>query len=269
MPEVDEGDLTGNTVGDGTDDASYWNWQLASQDVAGNFSVINWQVGWYFDGTSCRGLRKGAASVNLSYVYYDFGSGDHIHTFSSGHDHRPNLEIDSGTLQINHAEDGTCTFQAFVTMTGFNNQKSEGSGSWQLPTIARTSSAPMAPVVTSVAQTSLTATFEDGTGGGDIDSRQLRYGTDPDAVGATVVSSSGFNSISGLTPATTYYLWARTHNAAGYSDWSARTTTRTIAGARVNDGGTWKEAIPYVRDGGVWKVARPWAKLLGEWKETI
>jgi hypothetical protein len=269
MPEVDEGDLTGNVVGDGSGEASYLNWQLASQNVEDNYSIINWQIGWYFVDLSCRGLRKGYANINGSYVYYDFSAGDHIHAFNSGHDHRPSLQIASGSVQLFHGETGGCTFGTAVTMTGFNNQTSSGSASYDLPTIVRTSNAPTAPVVTDADQTALTVTFTDGVGGGAIDNRQLRYGIDPDGVGATVIPSSGFNTITGLNPATTYYIWARTHNAAGYSDWSARTTTRTIAGARVNDGGVWKEAIPYVRDGGVWKLARPWAKILGEWKETI
>lgn len=268
MPEVSNGDLTGNVVGDGSDEASYFNWQLASQSVEGNYSDLNWQVGWYFVDLSCRGLRKGAASVNGSYVYYDFDAGDGVHAFVGGHDHRPSLEIASGTVRVNHGPDGACNFGAFVTMTGFNNQKSEGSSTWDLPTIAVINPAPSMPEVTAVAQTTMVVKFTDGEGGGTVDARQIRYGTDPDGVGATVIPSTGFSTLTGLTPGTTYYIWARTHSAAGYSPWSSRTTQKTIAGAFIFVDGVVKEAIPYVKDAGVWKIARPWAKSLGVWKEA-
>lgn len=268
MPEVSSGDLTGNVVGDGSDEAAYLNWQLASQDVEGNFSIINWQVGWYFVDLSCRGLRKGYANINGSYVYYDFEAGDHIHAFNGSHDHRPSLEIASGSVQLNHGETGGCTFGAAVTMTGFNNQKSSGSASWDLPSLAPVPNAPSKPILTSIAQTSMRVTFEVAEDGPAIDSKQLGYGTNP-TTPDTIISALGDDSISGLLPATTYYVFARTHNAAGYSAWSSPLEARTIAGARVKVGVLWKEAIPYIRTGGVWKVARPYVRVEGVWKEGL
>ena len=225
---------------------------------------------------TCRGLRKGWGVVSGAYVYYDYDAGDGVHAFNSNHltgpgDHTPKLQTGSGSVIIYHNEDGTRTFDAGSGMTGWDGGPtlvSSGGSSWALPTIPRLTSAPSMPIITELAQTRLRASFTDGSGGAAIDSRQLRYGTDSSGSGATIISSDGSDIISSLIPGTTYYIWARTHNSVGYSDWSARATATTYSGAWVNDGGIWKRAIPYVKESGVWKTARPWVRILGEWKET-
>lgn len=118
-------------------------------------------------------------------------------------------------------------------------------------------------------QTSFTASFTDnGNGGSPIVERQIAYNTINSTAGATTVGYSGVMTISGLAPATTYYVWARVRNAAGWSSYSVVTTIRTIAGVWMNVNNVWVEAIPYVKDGGVWKLARPWGRVAGVWKET-
>ena len=264
------GAYQGNHVSDGGEWV-YLNWQLVSQDVANNRSLINWQFGWAFVAYSCRGLRNGEAWVFGNVYFYDHNSGDHVHAFNSSHDHRvPDLQISSGSLWISHNVDGTSPLIGFyATLTGFSGSVSTLNTSDSLPTIPRVSSPPSMPSISELTQVSFRSTYSDAGDGAPVDSRQLSYstGTDPDA--GTIISSDTDDTVTGLTPATTYHVWARTHNVAGYSGWSTMATARTIAGARVNDGGVWKEAIPYVRDGGVWKLARPWLKSLGTWKETI
>lgn len=88
--------------------------------------------------------------------------------------------------------------------------------------------APSLPIITEITSTSAFATFTDGANGGAaIDSRQLGYSTDP-AVVASTFASDGSDTISPLTPGVTYYVWARTHNAKGYSAWSARASFTTL-----------------------------------------
>lgn len=138
--------------------------------------------------------------------------------------------------------------------------------------VATTIAYPEAPdqVVTSDAkQTSFVASFTDnGDGGSSIVERQIAYNTSNTVVGATAVSYSGVMTLTGLTPATTYYVWARVRNASGWGPYSAVAIIRTIAGAWLNVGNVWKEAIPYVRDGGVWKIAQPMVRYAGVWKDT-
>lgn len=219
------GSFNGSNGSDG--EGYYFEWSLASQNQAANTSTISWRCGWRFVENGCRGLRLGQAIVNGTTVYNDTDSGDGVHVHVSGHDHRPKLQTASGTLTIAHNSDGTKTFSASGHMTGWEGQYSSGSGSWALTAIPRISNPPSTPVLSAITSTSVTVTFTDGTGGATIDSRQIGYGTDP-STPTTTVSSDGSDTITGLTPGTVYYFWARTHNVAGYSAWSSRAMTTTL-----------------------------------------
>lgn len=129
--------------------------------------------------------------------------------------------------------------------------------------------APDQPIVSNATQNSVVISFTDnGNGGSAILERQVARNTSNTTTGATTASYTGVKTWTGLNPATTYYFWARSRNAAGWGPYSPVATLRTIAGARVNVNNVWKEAIPYVNVGGVWKVARPWVRDAGVWKET-
>lgn len=129
--------------------------------------------------------------------------------------------------------------------------------------------APSQVIASDPTQTSIIVSFTDnGNGGSAITERQIAYNTTNTTTGATSVNYTGVMTITGLLPATTYYIWARVRNAAGWSSYSPVATFRTIAGAWLNVDNIWKEAIPYVNDGGVWKLARPWVREAGVWKET-
>jgi len=264
------GSVTGAHVSDGNEN-SYLDWQLASQDTAGNFSTINWQAGWHFVTYSCRGLRQGNAVVNGTTVWHDFDSGDGVHAFNGAHDHRSGsgkLECAHGQIKITHNSDGTKSFSGSISLVGFSSQTSAGSASFSLPTISRIPSVPTKPFVEFFDQTSVRISWVESTSGGPGPyTYTIGYGKDPDTPEHTTTSSSTLKTITGLDPASNYYFWVKATNAVGTSAYSPSSLVHTIAGARVMDGGVWKEAVPYVRDGGVWKLARPWVKAVGEWRE--
>lgn len=258
--------LNGNNV-DGVE-GSWLDAQVSYQDVAGNSSLISWQYGWRFSATSCRGLRNGRVDIDGTTVYNNFASGDGVHVYNSGHNHKPRYQVSSGALWIPHNPDGTRGISLYATLTGWQGLVSTGNLNWTLPTIPRLSSAPSTPVLVSISQTSVYVIFTDGTGGAPIISRQIGYGTNPTAP-ITTVASDGSDIVTGLNPGTTYYFWARTYNSAGYSPWSPSANTKTIAGARLNVDGTWVDAVPYVNVNGVWTLARPWVRIAGVWKQTL
>lgn len=127
---------------------------------------------------------------------------------------------------------------------------------------------PSQPIVYILGYDRVYVAFTDGDNNGSaIDSRQVGWGTNS-STPSTSVSSDGSTDITDLAPGTTYYFWARTHNAYGWSSWSAKRQVNMWGGVWVKTDGIWKRAIPYVKTGGVWKQARPHVKRSGVWKAT-
>lgn len=132
---------------------------------------------------------------------------------------------------------------------------------------------PDSPTITDVTETSQISTkiaFAPGADGGSpITSYQVGWTTVEGVFAPTTsILATSPQLVTGLLPATTYYFRARAQNSVGWSSWGPLRVVKTIAGARVNVAGLWKDAVPYVRDGGVWKLARPWVKDIGVWKES-
>jgi hypothetical protein len=125
--------------------------------------------------------------------------------------------------------------------------------------------APSAPVISAITQTQFTANHtNNSTGGSAITNYQYGWSLTNSAPTTTVTQDQRI--ISGLTPGRTYYVSARVRNVVGWSAWSARTTSMTVAGAHVKVGATWKRAVPYVKVAGAWRLARPHIKQLGVWR---
>lgn len=139
-------------------------------------------------------------------------------------------------------------------------------------TTLRVPDAPSPPYVTAISQTQLLVDFSTFTinsdGGSPVTSYEIGYSTSSSGNPTTTLTGASPITVSGLQPATTYYVRMRAKNSVGWSPWSSAFVAKTIAGARVKSGGVWKDAIPYVRVSGVWKLARPWVKDVGVWKET-
>lgn len=151
---------------------------------------------------------------------------------------------------------------------------SQGWSDWSARSEAltyRVPDSPTAPTLSDITQVSASVSWSQNYDGGSlVDHYDLAWtltNTLPTAANLTGIANSP-QVVTGLTPGTTYYFWARAHNAYGNSPWSNPTVMKTIAGAKLLVGAVWKDAVPYVRVAGVWKVARPWAKVAGVWKET-
>lgn len=114
--------------------------------------------------------------------------------------------------------DQTVTFRIFDTGTsGFG-------GPTTLSAFINRASAPSKPspvALSAIQATSMHVTFNDGANNGDaIDARQIAYSKSNTTAGATHVSSDRSTTITGLSPRTRYYVWARTHNSKGWSGYS-------------------------------------------------
>lgn len=78
------------------------------------------------------------------------------------------------------------------------------------------------------------------------------------------VGNSG-TVLTGLTPATQYYVTVYALNGVGYSPLSPSVAVKTLGIGRVRVAGVWTNATPYVRVGGVWVQATPYIKVAGVW----
>lgn len=199
---------------------------------------------------------------------------------SNGGDPIDEREIGFGTLSS--APQSFVSSSGSSTIHGLNGgtlyyfwahtHNSEGWGPWSGRTYARTlqaPDAPTAPLISSITATSVDLAFNaNGSGGSPITAYQIGYGTSSTIPPATVISGVSPQVINNLTPGTTYYFRLRARNALGWSSWSSATSAKTVSGAYVKVGNTWKLAIPYVRVGGVWKMAETWTRNVGVWKRT-
>lgn len=87
--------------------------------------------------------------------------------------------------------------------------------------------APNPVQLSSVTSTSVHAVFSgNGDGGSAILEWDIGWGTDPYTV-QNIIGTYDY-VISGLTPGTTYYFWARGRNANGNGPWSARSQATTL-----------------------------------------
>lgn len=137
---------------------------------------------------------------------------------------------------------------------------------WQTINRATTPTAPTPLSLDQITHTSIRYRFQGNSNGGSpILEWQIGYGTSPTHVQFTK-KSSGTSVVDGLTLGETWYFWSRGRNAVGWSGWSARSSARTLAGSKINVGGVYKDAIPYVKTSGVWRQAIPFINDNGVWK---
>lgn len=113
-----------------------------------------------------------------------------------------------------------------------------------------------------------------GDGGAAITSHEVQWWIPGGTLIWTDVNCRGYSDPQGgriagapaLLPGSEYHVRGRVGNSAGWSDYSPFYAGRTLPGARVKSGGSWRWAIPYVKQNGVWRMARPYGKAGGTWR---
>jgi hypothetical protein len=180
--------------------------------------------------------------------------------------------IAEGTFNVPHRADGNAEYYVSggLTLSGLGSA-STGTGWRSLPHI-QTATVPDAPTPLGVDQremTSLRYRFSgNGNGGAPILEWQALYqeGNGPQI---PLGWQTGTLVLPNLKPATNYNFWSRGRNSVGWGPWSGISSGRTLAGARVKSGGSWREAVPYVKQNGAWKLAQPYSKVNGIWRKSI
>jgi len=126
------GSFNGNSVTYGC--YMFINWQLASQEIDNNRSLINWQAYFHFQGSDTQ-LDNGAVWSNVG---THWSNGGRVYNYAGNFSTR-NLGLASGSFWINHNSVGNADLQFGLGITTqFSPARSEGtSGVWSLPTIPR------------------------------------------------------------------------------------------------------------------------------------
>lgn len=166
---------------------------------------------------------------------------------------------------------GTITVTTNQTITFHINASGTSGfgGPDDFPVGVTRATVPAEPNVTgadTITHTTFRYRFTAGSNGGSaILEHQIGYGYSSTTPTWTA-ASNGTITVGTFSPGSVVYIWARSRNAVGWSDWSSRTTVQMKRGLRVRSGGTWKYAIPYVRVLGVWKPFEPYVRVSGIWK---
>lgn len=246
---------------------------VTSQNIAGNYSTIYWRI--YVNKGNTYGHAAwgntgswGNADSNVGGNPDLWNNGNMEYNFQNGQ-YGGSFLIVEGSFNITHRSDGTQEYYVTGNLNLVNlGFASATTGVRSLPRLAREPDAPTPLWVSNITQTSMDYRFSGNyDGGSPIIEYQALYqeGSGPQI--ALGWENDGLVNMTGLKPATWYNFWSRGRNAIGWGPWSQIMSGRTLAGARVNQNGVWKEAIPYVRQSGSWKLAQPYSKINGVWRK--
>lgn len=216
-------------------------------------------------------IVSGIKSISMVVSFRDGSNGgDAIDARQIRYDN--NSDASSPTIV---SSDGSTTISGLAPNTYYyfwaRTHNSMGWGPWSGRASAKTQAvpaAPQAPLLSSVTATTVDVAFYPNSDGGNaITAWQIGYGTSSSAPTSTVSAKSP-QVLTGLIPGTTYYIFVRAQNSVGWSAWSKPTMMKTVAGAYILVGSTWKPAVPYVNVGGTWKMAEAWGRVAGTWSRT-
>ena len=129
------GRMTGNSVNIGGGPSYYFiDWQVAGQNIAGNYTAINWQAYFHYQNSDAQ-LDNGVA--NLSGTRWS--NGGRVRNYSGNFSTR-DVQVASGSFNIGHNNNGTQSISVSGGIDVYQTGRSQGSASWDLPTIPRNAS---------------------------------------------------------------------------------------------------------------------------------
>jgi hypothetical protein len=129
------GSFQGNdvTIGGNGGNHIFTNWQLASQDVNGNYSTINWQTYFHYNQSDAQ-LDNGSTNSNVGNLW---SNGGRVHNYAGTFTTR-DLALSSGSFTIGASNTGASQLQLSNSIAVYQvGSSSATSGVWDLPTIPR------------------------------------------------------------------------------------------------------------------------------------
>lgn len=183
------------------------SWALRVDDVANWGSFGSYSTAW---------------SINVG-----SGSSGSIASFPAG-----DFTIASGTKTIAHNADGTKTLSVSGTWDSKHSNIGKGtaSGSITLTRIPKVPATMSAPTLSAATVAGLTVAWSAPNNmGSGITGYDIQYSTASNFSGATTLAVTGSSrALTGLAPATTYYVRMRAKNGVGAGAWSASSSLKTL-----------------------------------------
>lgn len=236
---------------------------LASQNFTTNISVVSWSL---VASGSWGSFGSYATSYSVS-INGNVYAGS-IPSFNPN----PNQVIRSGTTSIGHDSNGYASFPASGFWNSAHTNIGQGTASGTV-TLSRIPKVPAAPTPLSVDEATPTGFKYRFSGGSNNGSAILRWESQvaTDAAFTQNVKSmsdpsSGTHIYTGLLPGQVYYARSRGVNSIGNGAWSSSLSIRTLSGAYVRRGNTWKPVEVLVYRSGQWKPAEIFIYKDGAWK---
>ncbi len=230
--------------------------QRAAVDNAGNRSYYNGQV--YAERTS------GAISWELTPYPFTVRIGNNIWSGTVVLDFRNTSVITVWTGfsdWINHDGNGNLGFPAetYMVNAGLFGNAETGMQWPQADRIPAVPGPPSSPALSNIQPTSITFTW--GTadrGHADIDSWGVWISSRSDFASdywtTTVPLSPRSFTFTGIPPGQVRYFRVNAHNGDGWGPYSTTVSARTLSGAYVSDGTTWRPCEVFISDGTAWQT---------------
>lgn len=246
---------------------------VSSQDSNAKISYVYWRVlvlkgntyghaAWGNTGSSGWADSSQGGNPDLwsnGNMEYNFQNGAYGGTFM----------IVEGTFAVPHRSDGNAEYFVNAGLDLVNLGHADSGTGWRsLPRLAREPDAPTPQGIDNITQTTMNYHFRGNYDGGSPILEWQALWQEGNGPQNPVGWNNGLLAMTGLKPATWYNFWSRGRNAVGWGPWSPIQSARTLSGARINQNGVWKEAIPYVKQNGSWKLAQPYSKVNGIWRRS-
>lgn len=128
------GRMEGNRISIDSYGGQYFfiNWQLAGQSIEGNYSVINWQAYFHFQGADAQldnGLVDAAGARRWT-------NGGRVYNYT-GNFSTKDIGLASGQFTVGHDGAGNGSFGIGGGIDVYQSGRSQGSQGFSLPTIPR------------------------------------------------------------------------------------------------------------------------------------
>lgn len=195
-------------------------WQDAGENVAGNYSTINWQAYTDFYGCDAQ-LDNGNVGASVGTVW---SNGGRVYNYA-GNFSNHTVTMSSGSFNIGHDSAGNCTLSFSGSIVVYASGTSSGSGSWSLPSIQRHNTPQsFSSSAVGIYGFTLSGTTNESYG-------NIGFSTDGGSTYPIVASSTSSTShtYTGLLANNTYtcYMYGYDPNS-GYYDYSSPITVKTL-----------------------------------------